>query len=659
MMKKISILFGVLFIITRICGSSVSAAMTGSIGDSAENPIGWNLEEGKPLVAAHQKYYKVYGTWRADKQNAIRIPTNVTAYLTLDNVMMDVSAASPVMIEANGKAFIHLSGENTIANHGQTKSFPAIHVPVGAALVIDADDDINDKLIAKIYDTGGAHNAAGVACIGGALDQSFGKITINGGHITATGAGPGASIGSGQISSLSSEMLEGEININGGRVTAVPVVFTGDGGGGAGIGSGGSITHGRVINDIRINITGGYVEAQGNNFGAGIGGGSHFGAGTVTITGGEIHVKASLCGAGIGSGRNNLATFRRPTYGHIIITGGKVYAVSNDWPAAIGGGNCSTGFIDSPGSLHPTDTYGGSITIGGDCYVEAINENEGAAIGAGSSANHEGSHLNGGVITINSGTVIATAKHGAAIGGGALYNLNESYGSGGPGIITVNGGTVIATNTETGAAIGGGRRGGNGKITINGGKIIAINNNIMADQRGAGIGGGYEGDGSEVIINGGDITASAIGSGFGELVYDGKNQDGKNWHGLYVGTIPKTGGTIQLRSGNLTVFDHSTPRPVKYLDANDSEVSDPAMVKVRVKDDAGFLKGAEIAIDNCKYYTGDNGYATFPVSKQNNAKFTVSLAEYNSGEIIIDITENALSLGTVILLKSQEDFINK
>lgn len=119
----------------------------------------------------------------------------------------------------------------------------------------------------------GAGNAAGIGgYVDSARDERFssGRLTINGGKITATGAIASAGIGGSEWTDC------GEVTINEGTVTA------NGGGGGAGIGGGlsGNLT--------KLTINGGTVTAKGGYGGAGIGGGLGGDGGQVQINRGYI-----------------------------------------------------------------------------------------------------------------------------------------------------------------------------------------------------------------------------------------------------------------------------------------------------------------------------------------------------------------------------------
>ena len=174
-------------------------------------------------------------------------------------------------------------------------------------------------------------------------------------------------------------------------------------------------------------------------------------------------------------------------------------------------------YDNSPSS----DKTCGTIEIKGKGTVIATG---GVSGGAGIGGSREN---DGGVITINSGNVIATGNGGGAgIGGGC---------GGNGGTTTFNGGTVEANGKAGGAGIGGGRKntaaGGNGgTINIYEGAIVAT-----GEEGGAGIGGGGNGGNSgkitvkrssatslTIFATGGDSgsgSGDGLGRGYGGSEY--------------------------------------------------------------------------------------------------------------------------------------------
>ena len=273
-----------------------------------------------------------------DKQNwNVKIADGATVILNgvdITNVK-EVNNDRKSGIECLGDATIILSGTNTVKNGSYYK--PAILVHSGKTLTIRG----SGKLIADASSS----NAAG---IGGGNDDDCGNIIIEGGDITATGAGYSAGFGGGYRHSC------GTIEIRGGNVTAT-------GGFGAGIGSGNNGSCGAIT------ISGGNVTATGGD-GAGIGSGyasngSTSTCGAITISGGIVTATGGF-GAGIGSG---WAYSGSSTCGAITIsnTVTKVTARKGAADCSIGKGNGGTC---------------GTVTIGGTVYWDENPDNAGEYI---------------------------------------------------------------------------------------------------------------------------------------------------------------------------------------------------------------------------------------------------------------------------------------
>lgn len=189
----------------------------------------------------------------------------------------------------------------------------------------------------KIVINGGTITASGYTGIGSGLGGSkhingdpgpgsvFADIEINGGTITSTGSDTGAGIGGAMY-------CDAIVVINGGDVTAYGAGRGNTTHGGAGIGGG-------YQGAADVTINGGTVHAYASDSsaGAGIGSGTaanssslHTNDGrtedsklaktTVTITGGEVYAYGGgMGGAGIGSGSGS-------DKAGVVISGGKVYA---------------------------------------------------------------------------------------------------------------------------------------------------------------------------------------------------------------------------------------------------------------------------------------------------------------------------------------------
>ena len=257
------------------------------------------------------------------------------ATVNLIGVNINTSAAYAA-ITCAGDATINLRGTNTVKS--SLDNYPGIFIPSLCLLSIGGSGSLTAT---------GGEKAAG---IGSGYNSSCGKITINGGTVTATG-GDGAGIGSGMFGSCDN------ITINGGTVTAT-------GGYGAGIGSGFSGS----CDDITIK--GGTVIATSINKASGIGCGFSGFCDIITIDDGTVTATGGMYSAGIGCSSIAPTDNSNVTYcGDIFINGGTITANGGEYGAGIGSGP------NSPCADITID--GGTVTAtGGD-----------AAAGIGSGSN--------------------------------------------------------------------------------------------------------------------------------------------------------------------------------------------------------------------------------------------------------------------------------
>ena len=166
-----------------------------------------------------------------------------------------------------GNATIVLKDGTTNTVKGFYENYPGIHVPAGSKLTIQGGTEGTGKLTASPFD-GGTVDSYG-AGIGGGYDIPSGDIDIQGGIITATGGMYAAGIGGGDATC-------GNISITGGTVTAM------GGSQGAGIGSGSSASCGNItIANTVTKVTATKGSDGANSIGAGYNGS----CGTVTIGG--------------------------------------------------------------------------------------------------------------------------------------------------------------------------------------------------------------------------------------------------------------------------------------------------------------------------------------------------------------------------------------
>lgn len=213
--------------------------------------------------------------------------------ITLDGVSAELvwhlgagDGASAFNIDRGASVELTLKGENRFKGFVRggmaTSSQPGIRVASGASLTIDG----NGSLVATGA-TARTTVSEGAAGIGGAYNEDFGDITINGGNIEAHAAGGGAGIGGGYKA-------------------------------GSGTATG------------NVTITGGYVQAFGDSVGASSGAGIGAGenadySGTITISGGVVRAmggdsdQSSIGGGGTTFGSTNNGTFTTGENGNAVI----------------------------------------------------------------------------------------------------------------------------------------------------------------------------------------------------------------------------------------------------------------------------------------------------------------------------------------------------
>lgn len=556
------------------------------------------IEDGAQNVTIRGNYDPL----NPDKQQKVVILVKTTSNLnlTLENVnlngdLKENAQYPPLFLYGNGSipftVNLYLKGNNKLQGGNVSAG---IYIAPNCHLIIDKGVGETDATATLTALAGPRHTELhspgnyypGAAGIGGQYAYDFmvgcGKITINGGTVTATGQGSGSGIGAGFLNGF------GDITINGGIVEAYSSRR-----GGAGIGAAHeSITGGK------ININGGSVLAHSHNdcYSAGIGGSTNGGGSEINITGGKVIGQAwngYYGGAGIGSGNGGDACT-------INISGGEVTAVGGGYGPGIGGGgnlndinkpgstiNISGGKILAQGVVNSGTSYGnagiggaqsrpgGIINIsggeieaqGGGLSNPSANLNDpanihgGAGIGGGEGSRRCTINITGGLIKANGGIGAAGIGSGNSKSGSEVEEISISDTSS-PLEITSQGGYWAA-------GIGGGYKSPGGKIRINGGTIkskggvhgagigsgsaltnsdpaeptskitdIEINNGIIeaiGNGWGAGIGGSTGATGGKIHIGGGDVTA--IGEGFGAGIGGGAGSHG--------GDITLSGGIIR------------------------------------------------------------------------------------------------------------------
>ena len=461
----------------------------------------------------------------------VKISVDDGATVTLDGVTINgVNDANYKWagITCLGDATIILKEGSTNLVRGFHEDFPGIYIAEGKTLIIKGDGSLTASPV-YYKDTWAPKYLYGEgAAIGGGKNAPCGNIEIQGGNITAIGGYCAAGIGGGNGNSNC-----GTITISGGTVVA-----TGDGLG-AGIGCGLGSDCGTIT------ISGGSVEATGGNSSApGIG--SAFGESNcsgIIISGGVVTATGGTISPGIGSAHSPSVC------GDIIISGGTVTATGYDYSPGIGasghgsdGGTCGNITI-TDGVTLVTATKGeyapnsigaganatcGTVTIGGmetgsistSPYMYPIDLSKVTSdLVAGNGARMFETLAGNYKISIDDGATVI------------LDNATIQYSSNGAdwaGLTLLGDGTIQLANGSTNTAIGGLDNDGysncpgifvpEGKtLTINGntGVLIAACGDGNPDGQGAGIGASWFTNCGNIVINGGVINASGGNRGAG------------------------------------------------------------------------------------------------------------------------------------------------
>ncbi|MCQ2570856.1 MAG: hypothetical protein MJ154_01230 [Candidatus Saccharibacteria bacterium] len=386
---------------------------------------------------------------------------------TLSNVNIESTSGPAITIPAGENVTLVLEGENYLKG---APGYAAIYVAKGATLTISGEGKLTAiggegiKYTSKNLTASGA--GAGIGGNGAAYerinnantevrDASCGEIIIESGEIIATGGqakdgnyASGAGIGTGGTSasrntSATTIVTEsGKVTINGGSITATGGAgeVNSETGGGAGIGAGGTMGgaygYGFSKADMGVEIHGGTIVATGGNDGAGIGSGANTHMSSVVIDG-DANVTANGTGessgrwggAGIGGGDNG-------NINSIAISGSaKVVAKAAGAAAGIGGGNdgsvADIRYDESEGDAI-IDRASGNIEISGNADVAAYGNVTskgfgGAAIGAGISYYVDSSY--GNISILDNAKVLAYAFSDTQVIGGHSYYEDDYFGS--------------------------------------------------------------------------------------------------------------------------------------------------------------------------------------------------------------------------------------
>lgn len=304
--------------------------------------------------------YTIFGTWSGNLDAAvITVPGGVAANIMLKDVTINVNGLyrGAFAVEAGGTANITLSGTNTF-----TSGFNS----AGLDVPENAEMTITHESTGELYVNGGG-DSAGIGCSHKGSSRTAGKITINGGVVTAIGGNQGAGIGG------SSRVSGGTIIINDGVVTAIG---GGSGTGGSGIGGGGNGGNGGsiTINGGTVIATGGNSISGGSGSGIGGGGGGMEGGsgGNITVNGGTVIATSGNnsgggSGSGIGGGgRRTIDGDGGGNGGTVKISGAstKVTAAGGEGAFDVGGGG---------GGGRGGNGGGGSLSVVGGAMLEMKN----------------------------------------------------------------------------------------------------------------------------------------------------------------------------------------------------------------------------------------------------------------------------------------------
>ena len=405
-------------------------------------------------------------------------------YVVNANVTRDSSLEELVV---NGKVNLILCDSVTF-----NMSFDAINVSEGNELTVYGQMNGTGTLLAN---TNNSSNVKGAGIGGNITSPNAGKITVNGGVISARGAtNSGAGIGGGNGGN------GGEITINGGTVTATGGSYYGAGIGGSGGGDSGTIV-----------INGGTINATAGSYSAAIGASSHYSnkvygdCSVVRIYGGNVVANAK------GSNAAAIGGSHKGVLEGVEIYGGEITTTNGAVGLGVGG-------YPVKGENEPYVTvYGGKINTTRIGQADSYTSNTFPKV----------------AINIHGGEVIASSGIGSA--------------KGDSGQITITGGKVIAyggaSNGYGHAAIGGGHIdmdvGGSGYVTISGGYIEAYGGGTRELGGGAGIGGAYKGHGI-ISISGACIIAE--GGPGADGIGDGDDADPNGVHLEFGGSVGGTGG---------------------------------------------------------------------------------------------------------------------
>ena len=282
---------------------------------------------GQPSVTFDNgKYYEI--TASLTKQTTIDLSTVTTDITVPDGFTLTGTLDGAHKISIADGATVTLDGVTIEGVHSDNYLYAGITC-LGDATIILKDGTTN-----TVNGFDGAFPG-----IQGAAGKT---LTITGtGSLNAASGGSGAGIGSGAYSNNYPERACGNINIEGGTITATTA-----GSYGAGIGSGDNGVCGTIT------ISGGTITATGGFKAAGIGGGESSSCVAISISGGTITATGGNFAAGIGSGC--AAENKSASCGTITITSGvtRVTATKGSGaPYSIGKGTAENNATNTCGTV--------------------------------------------------------------------------------------------------------------------------------------------------------------------------------------------------------------------------------------------------------------------------------------------------------------------
>jgi Formylmethanofuran dehydrogenase subunit C len=422
-MKTQSIMLLVILLAGLICLTGMAAAdETYSISYDDANP-GENKSHGTPTLISLSNDDVITISTAGPHILQPGTFSNITITITAPDVILVLNNTSitnpttnnidtsPLRLIGSNVTLVLMDGSNNSfvcngTNGGDFNMQAGIFMDLASNLTIRGQNDNTGKLTA----IGGAYSAG----IGGGPNGNPGKITIEGGNITAESNSNiteshrnGAGIGNGGGNIHPANTSTEEIIIRGkANVTAISK------GNGAGIGGGGSIaniagTSGpvKIYGDATVTAT---SEGRGAGIGGGGTAGNHATNSTAGGSGGIIEI-----------------------YGNANVT-----ATSLMYGAGIGGG----------GSNNSTAGAGGTITIKDNANVTATSRQHGAGIGGGGYYTNNGGAGAGGTVTIDGTPIIVVNGLYMDIGPGSS-STNTNQGTAGQ--ITIDSGNVYAINTTS------------------------------------------------------------------------------------------------------------------------------------------------------------------------------------------------------------------